>query len=68
MTYNQLIEYIQEPQPDYHEQLILSAEEILLAYRTRTQAELGKDLKISQSQTSIVIKLLVAVSDLNRRA
>ena len=63
MTYKELCDYIKNPVPDYYERLIECRTEILYAYKTRTQATLGKELNLAQPQVSILIKLLKALDD-----
>ena len=68
MDYENLLKYFNEPREDYYEQLVKHADVILRAYRTRTQTQLGKELGLSQSNISIVLKILIAQEDINARA
>lgn len=64
-TYEALLEYIQVPREDYYEVLLLNSDIILRAYHKRTQSQIGQELGMSQSQASLLLKLLLAYSDLN---
>jgi len=63
-TYDELKLVFSEPTPDYYELLLSHAEVILRAYRTRTQAEIGAHIGMNQTQVSILLKLLVAYTDM----
>jgi len=63
-TFQDLIDYIEVPRDNYYETLLINAELILRAYRTRTQAELGACIGMNQTQVSILIKLLTAHTSL----
>ena len=66
MKYEELVDQIQKGYlDDYYTQLLLHSEEILRAYRTRNQTQMGKELNIDQSKVSFLLKLLIAYSDLH---
>ena len=53
-----LKEYVQISRPDYYEKLIQNAHIIIEQSKVQTQAELGQDLGLNQSQMSTVLKML----------
>ncbi len=61
MNYDQLVAYVKTPRKDYYEQLVKASHEILKAYQTRTQAQLGKELNLHQAQMGVVLKMLIAI-------
>ena len=65
MKYEELIEQIQKGYlDDYYTELLLHAEEILDAYWTRDQEQLGRDLLLNKTEVAFLLKLLIAYSDL----
>ena len=66
-TYKEFIERIQLgerfPKPQYFEYLVKFKDDILQDTLYRKQMDIAKDLKISQSQLSLIIKLLTAVNN-----
>ena len=65
MKYEELIEALKYPQPNYYALLLQNAEEILRAYRTRNQHQLGLDLGLHQAQISLLLKMLTAYSEIH---
>ena len=56
--FKELKAYFQIRRPDYYEKLIQNAHIIIEQSKVQTQAELGKDLGLNQSQMSTVLKML----------
>ena len=66
MTYLELVNQIQTRHvPDYYELLLVHSNEILMAYRTRTQTQLATDLGLTQTQVSLLLKILNAYVSLH---
>ena len=63
-TYQQLVEYVKHPVPDYYEMLLKHADVIITQSRIHNQTKMAQDLRMTQPKLSIVLHMLAAYSRL----